>query len=221
MNDLRLILLFAGILLVLGIFLYNHWQQYQARRKSDEESGAAAAREPYVEQPPGHAAASALEHDDYFPLTAEEPAEAFDPERQKIISLHVMAHEGSTFPAGAVVEALRDAGLKYGQHRIFHRQVPIGGEARTVFSVANMIEPGVFDLDHMADNWLIGVTLFMVLPGPRHGVDAFADLLATARQLADRLGGEVKDETRSTLTKQTAHHIREAIIAFEVKPRAL
>ena len=219
MNDLRLILLLAGVLLVIGIFLYYRWQQYQAQRGSAAKTDAGATREPYVEQPPGSAESAALEQDDYFPLSADEPADAFDPERQKIISLHVMAPEGRTFPAGAVVEALRDAGLKYGRHRIFHRQIPIGGEARTVFGVANMIEPGIFDLDHVADNWLIGITLFLVLPGPRHGVDAFADLLATARQLADRLGGEVKDETRSTLTKQTAHHIRESIIAFEVKTR--
>jgi len=59
----------------------------------------------------------------------------------------------------------------------------------------------------------------MVLPGPRGGVAAYADMLATARRLAQLLGGEVLDQERSTLTRQTARHIRERIIQFELPQR--
>ena len=67
----------------------------------------------------------------------------------------------------------------------------------------------------MADARFRGLSLFMLLPGPVRGVDAFADMLATARRIAEQIRGDVKDRNRSTLTRQTAHHIREEIIAFE------
>ncbi len=57
--------------------------------------------------------------------------------------------------------------------------------------------------------------LYRVLPGPQDGVAACADMLATARLLARRLGGEVLDESHSTLTPQTAQRIRERIIEFQ------
>jgi FtsZ-interacting cell division protein ZipA len=44
-------------------------------------------------------------------------------------------------------------------------------------------------------------------------------MLATARRLATQLEAEVLDETRSTLTRQTARHIRERIIQFELQRR--
>lgn len=216
MNDLRLILLIAGVALIAGVFFYTRWQQ---RRRESGREAERSQREPFLD----HSPAGIMDNE---PLPNEPYAgrggmgAGFDPGRQKIVSLHVMARDGSTFPAPAVVEALQATGLKYGRYRIFHRLAPVGGEARTVFSVANMFEPGIFDLDKLADNWLVGITLFMVLPGPRDGVDAFADMLTTARQLAQRLGGEVKDENRSTLTKQTAHHLREEIIEFQLRKKA-
>jgi FtsZ-interacting cell division protein ZipA len=42
-------------------------------------------------------------------------------------------------------------------------------------------------------------------------------MLATSRQLAQALDGEVLDQDRSTLTRQTARHIRERIITFETQ----
>lgn len=136
---------------------------------------------------------------------------------QKILTVHIMAPEGSTFAAQEVVDALQAAGMKYGKFGIFHHDIPVGGAARTVFSAADMVEPGTFDLGKLDDSWLIGITLFMVLPGPRNGVDAFAHMLTVARQLAEKLDGEVVDSSHSSLTRQTAHHMREQIIAFEAK----
>lgn len=219
MSELRWILLIAGLALVAGVYLYTRWQQ----RRGADAAPPPPPREPRLDEPsdfpePGAAPVDLTDEEwehEVEPFLASAPETPS--ESQKIVTLHVMAPEGSTFPAGAVVEALQQAGLKYGRYRIFHRDVPVGGEARTVFSVADMMEPGTFDLTRLDAGWLLGVSLFMVLPGPRPGVEAFAEMLATARQLAERLGGEVKDASRSTLTRQTAHHIREEIIAFETR----
>lgn len=134
-----------------------------------------------------------------------------DPDRQKIVVLHVTPRESERFAGAEVLEALRDEGLAYGRYSIFHRESDDGN----VFSVAHMVEPGTLDPEALPEERLRGLTFFLLLPGPRAGVDAFADMLATARRIAGRLEGEVKDASRGTLTRQTAHHLREEIIAFQ------
>lgn len=139
-------------------------------------------------------------------LPGTSPAE----EPRLILALHVVPRDGQ-FAGSDVLDAVRAAGLQFGRHDIFHR---LAGE-RPLFSVANMFEPGSFRLDTLADTSVAGLTLFLVLPGPGDGVSAYADMLVTARKLAAALGGEVLDESHSTLTRQTAHHVRERIIAFQ------
>lgn len=138
---------------------------------------------------------------------------------QLILALHVTPHGDTRFPGSDVLEALKISALQFGRYQVFHRLEGEGEEAPSVFSVASMLEPGTLDLQTLPEMTLPGLTLFMVLPGPRNGVAAYADMLATARRLAQHLDGEVLDETRSTLTRQTAHHIRERIIGFEHQQR--
>jgi cell division protein ZipA len=211
MDDLRLILLGAGAL-VIGVV----WWVSQA---SGRRSGPAAPLEPSRRTPP-------VVNDDPERTTparasvelrtrpAPEQPGGFDPERQKIIALHVMPAPDQRFLGADVLEALDDAGLKYGRRDVFHRLHEQQTSA-TIYQVANMVEPGGFDLKTLPGTWVPGLTFFMVLPGPKDGVAALADMLATARRVAERLHGEVKDQDRSTLTRQTAHHLREQVIAFQ------
>ena len=134
-----------------------------------------------------------------------------------ILALHVQPRGAVTIPGPVARAVMEEAGLRYGRRQVFHRLEGKGESAASVFSVANMVEPGSFDLKTLAEAAVPGLTLFMVLPGPRGGVDAYADMLATARRLAQQLEAEVLDETRSTLTRQTARHIRERIIQFELQ----
>lgn len=219
MSELRLILLVCGVVLIAGLYLYG---RYQTRTKSAavrEQPGE--SRVPFVPPEPevevGTSPAVRLDAVEE-PQTEVEKG-GFDPERQKVVTLYVTPATGQRFLGADVLEVLDDVGLKYGQYRIFHRYFEQHGMQRVVFSVANMVEPGEFDLETIEQSWMPGLAFFMVLPGPRDGVDALADMLATARRVASRLHGEVKDENRSTLTKQTAHHLRESIIAFQHRMR--
>lgn len=223
MDELRLILLGIGVVFVAGVVLYTRWQQRQGQSRDFERRPPEVPGERRAEPSLDGTVSEAPGLDDEEPLDIsprEHTLPPLQPDSEdgsphKIVALHVVAHEGQTFAATDVVEALRSAGLKYGRYRIFHRQVPVGGEAKTLYSAANMIEPGVFDLDRLEETWLVGISLFMTLPGPRKASDAFSDMLTTARLLAEKLEGELQDETHSTLTRQTVHHLREELIAFE------
>lgn len=122
--------------------------------------GAAGRDEPVVELPAG-------------PQVDIEAADLED----KIVAIHVAAPEGHVFVADALVDALQRAGLEYGEHGIFHRHVRTERGPARVFSVANMIKPGWFDLDRAAEDETPGAAFFLQLPGPVDGMAAFDDML--------------------------------------------
>ena len=72
--------------------------------------------------------------------------------------------------------------------------------------------PGTFSPDDMEFFLTPGVTLFLQLPGPVDGVEAFDDFVHTAERLAVELGGELRDEKRCVLTHQALMQVRESIV---------
>ena len=114
-----------------------------------------------------------------------------------------------------ILEALSDAGLIYGDMGIFHRLAREGNQP--IFSCANMVKPGHFELDGIEDFVTPGVTLFLRLPGPVDGLKAFDEMYGSAQRIAETLGGELRDASRSMMCKQTAGHIREEIRDFKLR----
>lgn len=140
-----------------------------------------------------------------------EPRKA-EPVVEELIMISVVAPRGTPFTGGGLVEALRNRGLRYGDMNIFHRLEPMTRE--TLYSVANVVEPGTFDLADLDNFRSPGVCFFMKLPGPEQPLDVFEDMLKVARDVAVRMGGELKDEQRSVMTGQTVEHYRQRISDF-------
>ncbi len=96
-----------------------------------------------------------------------------------------------------------------------HRHESMAGNGEILFSMANAVKPGTFDLDDIDNFSTRAVSFFLGLPGPRHPKQAFDVMVAAARKLAHELNGELKDEQRSVLTAQTIEHYRQRIIDHE------
>lgn len=138
-------------------------------------------------------------------------------EPEEIIVVNVMAKSGCVFLGEALFEVLTETKLKFGQMGIFHRHVNDDGDADSVFSVANIIEPGVFDLSTIKTIETPGLCMFLPLPSALPAVEAYENLIDTAKYIAHHLDGEVKDENRSALTNQTIEHGRQRVLEFERK----
>ena len=135
-----------------------------------------------------------------------------------MLILGVMAKPEAPFGGEALVAALRGQGLKYGDMGIFHRVNDSAGrnEAR-LFSVANAVEPGTFDLSDLAGLRTPGLTFFMQLPVPGDALETLDDMVLSARTVAAALGGDVKDDKMSALTGQTIEHMRQRIADYALK----
>ena len=161
-----------------------------------------------------------VEEEDPVPGTeneeAEPGAEEDEPKAETmVVVLTLLAPRGERIGGAALHAALEAQGLRYGADRIFHRYpdaAPAGVEP--LFSVVNIVEPGVFDLETMDEMRTPGLGLFMRLPGPKEPGDAFARMVRTSRALASALGAQLCDETRSKLTAQALNHMREQIADF-------
>ena len=98
---------------------------------------------------------------------------------------------------------------------IFHRHSDAKGDGALLFSMANMVKPGTFDLDAMDEFETPGVSLFMTLPIDADSMQSFELMVDTAHAIAEGLNGELKDEQRSAMTRQTLEHCRQRIRDFE------
>ncbi len=147
------------------------------------------------------------------PQQEELEIDELEPAPEKIVAIRVVGKGDDTFNGEELVLALRGLGLRHGQFGIFHRHD--GDEDPPVFSVANLIEPGTFELANIREQRFPGISLFAVLPGRLPGPEAFDMMIETARTLAKNFEGEVLDASGSTLSIQRERFMREEIIQFE------
>ncbi|HDZ58071.1 MAG TPA: cell division protein ZipA [Pseudomonas xinjiangensis] len=136
---------------------------------------------------------------------------------EEVFIINVVARDELGFQGSALVQNILESGLRFGEMNIFHRHESMSGNGDVLFSMANALKPGVFDLDEMDSSHVRAVSFFMGLPGPRHPKQALDLMIAAARKLAHELGGDLKDEQRSVLTAQTIEHYRQRIAEFERK----
>jgi cell division protein ZipA len=134
---------------------------------------------------------------------------------ERIVSLFVVAREGGQFNGADLIVAAEKAGLEYGDMGIYHRLVDGKRELGPIFSVANMVKPGSFDLSRHDALRTPGLSFFMALPGPVTALDAWDTLLPAAQRMAELLDGYVLDEERNALGRQRIAHIRDELRGWD------
>lgn len=173
---------------------YSHEDEYDEDDDSEED---------YEDEP--QSSSSAQNN-----LAEKQPAEP-----EEVLIINVMAHKGEMFNGGELLDIILQCGMRYGSMDIFHRHSDTKGEGALLFSMANMVKPGTFDLDAMDEFETPGVSLFMTLPINADSMQSFDLMADTARAISETLGGELKDEQRSVMTRQTLEHCRQRIRDFE------
>lgn len=230
MDTLRIILVIFGILLVAGIWLtdrLNRRKPKTPRRNAIDpgilppaDESFTTVEEPLPDEWVGKAVSiSARRHQ---PLADEQlndlkgmngtPAatEATVPDSshhsvpealpETVIVLTVMAREEKYFSGPLLLKVLQEAGLDHGEMGLFHYH--LAGKDEPLFSVANILEPGRFELSEIATLQTPGLALFMRLPAMVPGEQALQILLQKSRQIAAQLSGSLCDEQRQSLGEE-------------------
>jgi cell division protein ZipA len=133
----------------------------------------------------------------------------------KIVTLTIAARAGHALLGPDLVVAAEKAGLVYGHMNIFHRMVEKHPEQGPIFSVANLVKPGNFDLRAIREVSTPGISFFMTLPGPLSALDAWDTMLPTAQRMAELLDAVLLDEERNALGRQRIANIRDDLRAYD------
>jgi len=127
-----------------------------------------------------------------------------------VIALTIMAPENERFSGRAVKAALESSNLHFGDLQVYHR-FTAGARRQSIFSVANILDPGTLLPDKFISLTTPGLLIFARLPGPVNGLAMFDDLLETAQSLTEKLGGTLSDDTRQPISESRLEAMRSRI----------
>jgi cell division protein ZipA len=136
-------------------------------------------------------------------------------EFDKIVTLYIAARAGAKLRGPDIVVAAEKTGLAYGHMNIFHRLVEGHPERGPVFSVANIMKPGGFDMATIQSLETPAIAFFLTLPAPVPALDAWETMLPTAQRMAELLDGVLLDESRNALGRQRIQHLRDELRAWD------
>ncbi|MEG3191467.1 cell division protein ZipA [Lysobacter sp. D1-1-M9] len=232
MTLLRIGILIAGVILIAAIVFFGRPRRPGQGKRVAREAGSGSRVEPtFGEQiesglvgpdDNGDAASTQAELE-LFDRTLEggasaggsEPGRRVSEEFDKIVTLYLAARAGEKLQGTDIVVAAEKAGLTYGYMGVFHRLVENHAERGPVFSVANIMKPGSFDMATIQELETPAIAFFLTLPAPGPALDGWETMLPTVERMAELLGGIVLDEQRNALGRQRIALIREELRAYD------
>ena len=147
---------------------------------------------------------------DFLNDDAESPPVQGNNKQQEIMVIYITTESSPEFKGADILHALESADMQFGDMNIFHYHGPDKNHAtRALFSLANIHEPGSFDINNMGRFSTNGLALFMCLPADIGGDIAFEIMLDTAHNLAYLLGGELRGADRKILDTEKLNKLRE------------
>ena len=203
---LRIGILVAGVVL----FARDHLLRPsagnpQGRRVDAPQSATARASSPALAGEPGSGqlaaattAATAVPRPNWACPRASAGADLGKRANQdfdKIVSLYVAARAGTQLRGQDIVVAAEKTGLMFGHMDVFHRLVEGHPERGPIFSVANIMKPGSFDMANIRELETPAIAFFLTLPAPLSALDAWETMLPTAQRMAELLDGVVLDDS--------------------------
>ena len=151
------------------------------------------------------------------PAIEEKPKGAAVGEVSEVLVLNVTAKKGRLIMGERLLSLMQGLELEYGDRKIFSKRTDDAEGGPILFNVANMLQPGTFDLNNMENFATVGVTLFLALPSPISNFEAFEEMLQTAQDLVRSIDGELRDDQRNMMTGQTIEHYRQRVRDFELR----
>lgn len=217
MWGLRLILILLGVAFIAGVYYYTRRHPPRSRKdaapqRTEPTMRIDAPRRPVMRaQAPARPAAPPLREsrergqetaaNGPGPAVPDGPGtgeaeKAVPVPREELVFSLALRLPGEGIPAERLLHQLQRLGLILDDRHIYHQPGP---EAESVFSVANLFEPGVLD-PLPAGSMLQGLSFFfMAEPSPATG-NRFDRMLGTAYECARALGGQLEDMNHRPLT---------------------
>ena len=237
-DELRWVLIIGGALVIGGVLLHGLWsirkndsrtlvqEPSEAPNKDDVASATtkSAAIAPQVDaklhvndEPELGDLSITIDDDEPQPEVANEPEQAEDGKTavQDYIIIHIQTEEGLPMQGSSLLPLLLTLGFKYSEDGFFNRHEDASGQGPVLFRLANMFNPGTFDIDNMEQFSTEGVSLFMTLPCAGDSLPSFNMLHSAAKKIANEFSATILDHNREELDVATVRQYVEKIREFD------
>lgn len=214
MSELRWILLGIGVAIVIAVYLYT---RYQRHAQNEKKFSAPKSHHDLIDQ--------AIESEQQ-PTSQAQPTEAIEPlprqdtveeepadDADSLVVLHIEAAQGHDWQGNDILEIALKAGLQKTDKNIF--QYFHQSASSPIFHVANMLKPGTFDWDNMAQFKTRGLSLFMRLPTACTARESFLLMHACAQRMVNWLGGKILDQSHQPLSEAAEEEIHRRCDHFD------
>jgi cell division protein ZipA len=132
-----------------------------------------------------------------------------------ILMLYLRPTFGPAFVGPSIVRNVNAVGMRHGELQIFHHFG--AGDLRTeqaLFSLANMFEPGHFEMQRIEAFQTAGLVMFLNLPAALDGPVAFELFLNTAQRLAEGLQADLLADPKTPLDSASIESLRRTAARF-------
>ncbi|HGO5814985.1 TPA: cell division protein ZipA [Mannheimia haemolytica] len=146
-------------------------------------------------------------------VESQETQAAAAAEENPFVTLYIYAPQHQPFRGDYVVHYLEEVGLRFGEHQIFHRHQHIDDSlSPIIFSAANLLNPGTFDLHNIANSSTAGLVLFMQLPTEGNDIVNMKLLISNAEHLANALGGFLYDDNQQPFGEESRQRYMQRVM---------
>jgi cell division protein ZipA len=220
---LRTGIVIAGVLLMAAIYFFGRPRRPGQGRRIDGGQGDGRRVEPTIgeqlenELAAGGFGAGAVQSEMELPdgASSSDLGRRASEEFDKIVTLYIAARAGEVLRGPDILVAPEKTGLAYGHMNVFHRLFEGLPERGPVFSVANIMKPGSFDMATIQALETPAIAFFLTLPASLPALDGWEMMLPTAQRMAELLDGVVLDESRNALGRQRIQHLRDELRAYD------
>ncbi len=213
-TTLRWILLILGLLLLAGIYVWGRYQPLERLRDKRRAATAKERSEPVLDPQAMPAPADEADTMADAAQTGTEPARPEAAAADEVVIIRIVGRQGAWLRGPDICMAADRTGLVFHQG-LFHRMLELEQGEEPWYSLANVQEPGTFDLDQAEELLTPAVLLYFSLPNRMGALDSFDAMLATAERLAELLDGRLLDADGNALARQGVVHLRERMRVYD------
>jgi len=154
--------------------------------------------------------------DEYEPAVEQEntKTENSDVAVDDVISVYVLAQPGEIIKGEKILSASYALHMDFGVMNIFHRHDQ-DEERKIQFSMANIKQPGWFEIDHMHELETPGVSFFMQVNLVDKPSAVLDEMMITAHGLSSMIGATLCGAQRKPLDETQTNELREKVKRLE------
>jgi len=219
MEEIRWVLIFSGIVLIVGIIIYENYLKSILNKtsKDSQKIEPTFQCESNLDRLKINEGQLGSHSDNNIDIKIDIEDRNIKVECDHIITVRLTPIDSKPFDGNEVLEILNENGLSLDENGIFNY---LDKHNKTkLFSAANLVEPGVFDAQEIENEKIPGLSFFMLMPLSSNEINAFDKMMMVLKIIKTSLKAELLDDAGSTLSIQRERYIREEVIEYMLKSK--